>query len=118
MGEEALDLSGAAELLKGLFGGEERQLTLEHLMGMLGGGQGEPSPGMATGGIDPESIAMMLRLQKAMHVMQQQKNNSRTQLLHALKPFLRPSRQSRVDQAVQMMNLSKVIAVMKEVQEE
>ncbi len=118
MAEESMDLSGAVDMLKEMLSGDEGQQALQNLMGMLGGGQTESVPGAATGGIDPENLELMMRMQKAMGLMHQQKNNSQTRLLMALKPFLKPSRQSKVDQAMQMMHLGQVIAVMKETQEE
>ena len=118
MAEESMDLSGAVDMLKGLLSGEEGQQTLQNVMGMLGAGQPEPSPGVATGGIDPDNLAMVMQLQKAMGLMNQQKNNSQTRLLMALKPFLKPARQEKVEHAMQMLKLSQVIAVMKEAQED
>ena len=118
MAEESMDLSGAMEMLKEMLSGDEGQQTIQNILGMLGNQEPEAvSPGVVTGGIDPENLALMMRLQKAMTVMNSRKNNSQSQLLMALKPFLKPSRREKVEHALQMMNISQVIAVMKEAQE-
>lgn len=118
MAEESMDLSGAVDMLKEMLSGEEGQQTVRNILGMFGGeAPEEPSPGLATGGIDPENIAMMMQLQKAMTAMKSRKNNSQNQLLMALKPFLKPSRREKVDHAMQMLSIGQVIAVMKETQE-
>lgn len=119
MPDESMDLSGAVEMLKEMLSGEEGQQTIGNILGMLGGQPPEQTvPGMATGGIDPENLAMMMRLNKAMAAMNSRKNSSQAQLLQALKPFLKPSRRDKVDHAMQMLSLGQVIAVMKESQEE
>ncbi|MBR5152628.1 MAG: hypothetical protein IKW60_03765 [Clostridia bacterium] len=114
MAEESMDLSCAVDMLKEMLSGEEGQQTIQNLMGILGDVQTAPAPGVATGGLDPENLEMMMRLQKVMSMMHEQKNSSRTRLLMALKPFLKSSRQSKVDMAMQMMNLGQVFTVMKE----
>ncbi len=115
--DESMDLSGAVDMLKEILSGEEGQQTIENLLGMLGGQTpGEGAPGMATGGIEPENLAMMMRVQQAMSAMNSRKNSSQAQLLRALKPFLKPSRRDKVDQAMQMLSLGQILAVMKEEQ--
>ncbi|MBQ2613805.1 MAG: hypothetical protein IJB80_00530 [Clostridia bacterium] len=118
MEEKPIDLSGAVDMLKEMLSGEEGAQAIGQLMGMFQQGPPqEASPGMATGGIDGDSIAMMMQLQKAMAIMGQGQNNSRTQLLASLKPFLKPSRRDKVEQAMQLMKIGQVLAVMKDVQE-
>lgn len=117
--DESKDLSGAVDMLKEMLSGEEGQQAIGNILSMFGGQPPEQTaPGVATGGIDPENLAMMMRLNKAMAAMNSRKNSNQVQLLQALKPFLKPSRRDKVDHAMQMMNLGQVIAVMKEGQEE
>ena len=116
--DESMDLSGAVDMLKEMLSGEEGQQTVETILGMLGGKTPQDAPpGAATGGIDPENLAMMMRLQQAMTAMNSRKNSNQAQLLRSLKPFLKPSRRNKVDQAMQMLSLGQVLAVMKEGQE-
>ena len=119
MADESIDLSGAVDMLKEMLDGEEGQQTIQNILGMFGGeAPKEPSPGVATGGIDPDNIAMMMRLQKAMSVMNSRKNSDQARLLMALKPFLKSSRRAKVDHAMQLLNMGQVIAVMKEARED
>lgn len=114
-----MDLSGAVDMLKEMLSGEEGQQTIQNILGMFGGEPPEEtSPGVVTGGIDPENLAMMMRLQQAMGAMNSRKNSSQNQLLMALKPFLKPSRREKVDHAMQMLSIGQVITVMKKAQED
>ena len=117
MEEESMDLSGAVDMLKEMLSGEEGKQQIQDILSMFGGLPPENgTPGEATGGIDTDNLAMMMRLQKAMSVMNSRKNSNQSQLLMALKPFLKPSRREKVDNAMRMLNLSKVVEVMREVQ--
>ena len=119
MEEESMDLSGAVDMLKNMLYGEEGQQQIQNILSMFGGGAPDAEnavPGEATGGIDPDNLEMMLKLQRAMSAMNSRKNNSQSQLLMALKPFLKPARQEKVDSAMKMLSLTKVIEVMRETQ--
>ncbi len=119
MADESINLSGAVDMLKGMLSGEEGQQQLQNILGML---KGSPDanhiPGESTGGIDPENLEMMLKLQRAMSAMNNQKSNSQAQLLMALKPFLKPSRREKVDSAMKMLKFTSLIEIMKDVQED
>lgn len=118
--EESVDLSGAVDMLKNMLDNEEGQQQIQNILSMFGGNAPDTSesPGEATGGIDPESVAMMLKIQKAMSAMNSGRNSSQSQLLMALKPFLKPARREKVDSAVKLLNLTRVFAVMRENGEE
>lgn len=60
-------------------------------------------------GIDINTI---LKMQKIMQGMNSQKNNSRATLLRSLKPYLKPSRQEKVEQYIQLFNMEKVIEML------
>ena len=49
-------------------------------------------------------------------MLNQQKSNDKTQLLLALRPFLKPSRQEKVDHAMKLMKLTGVLSVMRDMQ--
>ena len=119
MNEENIDLSGAVDMIKNMLSNEEGQAQIQNILGMLGEGQTrEQSPGIATGGIDPENLDMMLKIQKALSLMNSQKNSGQAQLLMALKPFLKPSRQKKVDSAMKLLKFSSVMEIMREAQGE
>ncbi len=114
-----MDLSGAVEMLKSMLSGEEGQQQIQNILGMFQGGEPEPqAPGMATGGIDPENLEMMMKVQRAMELMNRQKDNKQTKLLTALRPFLKEERKEKVDHAMKLLKLTGVIEMMREVQEE
>ena len=60
-----------------------------------------------TSGIDIETIMRMKSIIDKMNV----KDDPRANLLQSLKPYLKESRQSKVDQYIQLMNMSKVMEV-------
>ena len=57
--------------------------------------------------IDFETIIKMKSIIDKMNI----KDDPRSNLLHSLKPYLKDSRKSKVDQYIQLMNMSKVIDV-------
>lgn len=119
MEEESIDLSGAVDMLKNMLSGEEGQQQIQNILNMFSGeAPAEQAPGTVTGGIDPENLAMMMKLQRAMTAMNSRKNNRQTQLLLALKPFLKPSRREKVDNAMHLLQLTQVIEVLREGQGE
>lgn len=58
-------------------------------------------------GIDIETIMKMKTIIDKMNV----KDDPRSNLLQSLKPYLKESRKSKVDQYIQLMNMSKVMDV-------
>ena len=60
-----------------------------------------------TGGIDFETIMRMKSIIDKMNV----KDDPRSNLLQSLKPYLKDSRKSKIDQYIQLMNMSKVMDV-------
>lgn len=60
-----------------------------------------------TSGIDFETIMRMKTIIDKMNV----KDDPRSNLLQSLKPYLKDSRKSKVDQYIQLMNMSKVMEV-------
>lgn len=59
------------------------------------------------GNIDLETIMKMKSIIDKMNI----KDDPRSNLLESLKPYLKESRKSKVDQYIQLMNLSRVIDV-------
>lgn len=118
MGEESIDLSGAVDMLKNMMSSDDGQQQIQNILRMFHGDappENQP-PGTGTGGIDSDNLEMMLKLQQAMTRMNSQKNNEQTQLLLALKPFLKPSRQEKVDRAMKLMKLTGVLEIMRDIQ--
>lgn len=59
-------------------------------------------------------INTILKMQKIMSAMNNSSNNSGANLLRSLKPYLKPSRQAKVDEYIQIFNIEKVIGLMKQ----
>lgn len=57
-------------------------------------------------------INTMMKMQKIMSAMNSNSNNSGANLLRSLKPYLKPSRQAKVDECIQLFNIEKVINLM------
>ena len=51
-------------------------------------------------------------LQQVMTAMNDKSNDSRTNLLNSLKPYLKESRKSKVDQYIQLMKMGKIFEIM------
>ncbi|MCL2003495.1 MAG: hypothetical protein FWG72_05770 [Oscillospiraceae bacterium] len=93
-------LAQVAELAKGLQGGQ--------------GSTAEASPSAAGGGLDPGLLGALSGLDPKMlgHISGllgdlTAKDDRRAQLLAALRPYVRKSRQEKMDRAVQLLQLSK-----------
>ena len=72
--------------------------------------QGEGSPGLPAGfpalsGMDPALLGRFLPLVK----VYQQGGDDKTRLLEAMRPFLKPERAGKLDQAIRITRLSRVI---------
>lgn len=53
-------------------------------------------------------INTVLKMQQVIKAMNSEQSNPRANLLRSLKPYLKPSRQSKVDQYIQLFNMEKV----------
>lgn len=56
-------------------------------------------------------IGMILKMKQIMDSMKNNKNDPRANLLLSLKPYLKNSRQEKVDQYIKLFNMSKVFEV-------
>ncbi len=61
------------------------------------------------GNLDMNTI---LKLQQIMNSMNDKQNDSRTNLLMSLKPYLKESRKNKVDQYIQLMKMEKIFEIM------
>ena len=58
-------------------------------------------------------MGTMLRIKQIIDNMNKQKDNPRSNLLLSLKPYLKPSRKQKIDQYIQLFNMSDIIENMK-----
>ena len=59
-------------------------------------------------------INTMLKMQKIMNMMNNSSNSSGANLLRSLKPYLKHSRQEKVDEYIQLFSIEKAIELMKQ----
>ncbi len=58
-------------------------------------------------------IEMLMKMKTIMEKMNNNKNDPRSNLLLSLKPYLKKSRKDKVEQYIQLFNMSKVMDVLK-----
>lgn len=68
----------------------------------------------ASNGMPNIDINTMLKMQKIMSAMNSSSNSSGVNLLRSLKPYLKPSRQIKVDEYIQLFSIEKVFELMKQ----
>lgn len=123
--DSGFDIGTAIEQLKGMMGSEDGQERIRNIVNMFSGGEDtsydndqpdyDDAPPTNTNGPDPETLAMMMKLTKAMGAMKNRRNTPGAELLKALRPFLRPERRNKVDDAVKLLSLTSVLDILKEV---
>ncbi len=96
---------------------------LENLLSSLGGnnqgsgGLGALSnlSGLGAGGgnqsVSPEMLQSIMKIAPLLSSVQQEDDNTR--LLYALRPFLKPQRQKRLDESANMMRMFKLLPLLK-----
>ncbi|MCI8478220.1 MAG: hypothetical protein HFE97_07720 [Oscillospiraceae bacterium] len=87
--------------------GPDWQAVMGLLNGLGGGNSSAGSPLSALGDLDPKLVQTAMRLFSEYSATDDRK----IALLSALKPFLKPERYAKVDKAVQIAKLSRVIRV-------
>lgn len=123
--DSGFDIGSAIEQLKGMMGSEDGQDRIRNIVNMFSSGEDtsydndqsdydEPPPSNGDGP-DPETLAMMMKLTKAMGAMNNHKNSPGAELLRTLRPFLRSQRRNKVDEAVKLLSLTSVLDILKEV---
>lgn len=56
-------------------------------------------------------MATIMKLKNAMDSINSKKNDSRTNLLMSLKPYLKPSKKEKLEQYMKLLNISSVLEV-------
>ncbi len=121
--EENPDFSMAVEKLQEMLGSEDGQSQIQNILGMFASGNGENTENreeepagqtaglFGDGGIDLSSIMQMGGIMSAINGAKQ---NSHTDFLNALKPFLKQSRRNKLDQAAKIIKMTAVFKAFKE----
>lgn len=107
--------AGGLNALSGLLGGG----GLGALAGLLGGGGGGGGLGALSGlldgggggGLDGDTLQVVSKILPLLSTFRQEDNNTR--LLHALRPLLGPERQKKVDEAIKMLSMLRLLPVLR-----
>lgn len=111
--ENEIDLSNAVNMLQEMLGSEDGKQQIESIVSALGGAHNENPPASAQG-FGTDNIDMMLKIQKVMTLMNNNKNSKQTALLQSLCPLLRPERRTTVENAVKFLSMGHAIKLFKE----
>ncbi|MBR5773441.1 MAG: hypothetical protein IKY44_01190 [Clostridia bacterium] len=93
-GLSAQDIENLKETAAALFGKQEEQSS--------------PDP-LASLGIDAQMISKISEIMQAMN-----REDSRCELIRALKPLLRPERQRRADEAIRLLKIISMLPLLRE----
>ncbi len=86
---------------------------LSSLLGALGGGLSQPSSNEnALAGATPQALSLMTRLMPLLS--QANREDDATRLLRALRPLLGEQRQKKVDEAIQILQMLRLLPLLKE----
>lgn len=116
------DISALSTMLAGMGGGNtapqnnSQMPDLSSLSGMLGGLGNTAAPAVpAAGGFDPSTAQMIGNITKLAPLFQKvQAEDDTTRLLRALRPLLGPERQQRLDQSIKMLQLMRMMPLLKD----
>ncbi len=110
--DENFDFQGAVSKIQEMFSGEEGKAQLRGIMDMFRESDAPAEENSHNdGGFDP---AMLLKMQKILSLNSKGADNDQAKLLRSIKPFLKEERQGKVDKAIQLMNMSKIISLFKD----
>lgn len=120
--EENIDFKGAFDKIQEMLGSDEGKKQIQGIFDMFS--SDEPSSNRQNeeneryegneenGGFDLDPM-MLLRLGKILSASQKEQNE-KTRLLNSLKPFLKENRRSKVDNAIKIMNMTRIFTMLRE----
>lgn len=112
--DDNFDFQEAFDKVREMFSGEDGKAQL---MGIMNAFRDTPEANseetQQDGGLNLDP-SMLLKLGKIMSLSGENTENDKAKLLLSLKPFLKDERKNKVDKAVQLMNMSKIISVFKD----
>ena len=107
------DFQEAIDKVREMFSGEDGKAQLMEIMNAFRDEPHKKEEEKNDGGGFDFDPSMFLKLQKIMSLSGNNEND-KAKLLLSLKPFLKDERKNKVDKAVQLMNISKIISVFKD----
>ena len=107
-----------SSMLGDLLKNPENMEKIKNLAGMLGGGGGpppassaSPEPDNRPAGPDPDSMKLVMKLAPMISRFRQEDDSTR--LLRALRPFLKEEKRKKLDEAIRLMQLVRMIPVIR-----
>lgn len=94
-------MADAMETLKGLLGDGAEDKIKDVMNSLSGGGNS----------FDQGSLDDIMQIKDIISRLSTSRNDPRSNLLMSLRPYMRSSRQSSIDNAVRLLNLSKLAAL-------
>lgn len=86
---------------------------IDNLIGMFNNSSSSNSSDSHSSKTTPDiDIETMLKMKSVIDKMNSKNDDPRSQLLNSLRPYLKQSRQSKLDQYIQLMNMSKIIDIL------
>lgn len=106
-------LANLSSLLGGGGGSGPQLDQLKGLTSLLGGiqNQASPSPDTPAPGVDPEMLQSIVKMMPLLSSFRQEDDSTR--LLHALRPLLGPERQKKLDEAVKLLQMMRLLPLLK-----
>lgn len=115
-----------SSMLNDILKNPESMEKIKNLAGMLGGGTGAPpaSPSEPAAqapaeqentvpeGVDQDSMRMMMKLAPMISKFRQEDDSTR--LLRALRPFLKDDKRKKLDEAIRLMQIVRMIPFIRE----
>lgn len=94
-------MADAMETLKGILG-DNAEDKIKNVMSSL-----------SNGGADDDSLEYIMQMRDIMSKLANDRHDPRSNLLMSLKPYMRTSRQKSIDNAVRLLNLTKLTGMMR-----
>ena len=126
---EETDFSKAIEQVKAMLSSEDGENQIQSILGMLAGGQSDniesdenSAPNASStdvAGIGDMlsgmgNVETIMKLKNALGSAGSLKGDSNTAFLQALRPFLSESRQNKIDSAAKILNMTKMLKLLKD----
>ena len=114
---DEIDFSNITDMIGALLADDEGKQQIQSILSMFSQEHDEKStPGMATGGINPDNLEMMMKIGQVMSAIGSCKTTKQTALLHALRDLLKPERREKVDNAVKFLSVGKAIDALRKIE--
>lgn len=117
------DMSSAIEQIQSMMSTDDGQSKLNNIINAFVGSNDNPDPNTGNSSSNPLSgngmpdlsqMDTMIKLGSIMSTIKSQDDSASTNLLHAIKPFLKKSRQEKTDSAIKLMGMVKAFALLKD----